>query len=95
MSAKFEEFWKGVHPAHKVAKKECLGIWKRMKLDPLADKIIEAYRNQLTWPCFAGDRVQYLKRPPSWLRGERWEDERPPDKRPAGGWRPKELRGQS
>ena len=83
---KFEEFWAVVHPAHKGAHRECIGIWRRMKLEGIGDVIIAAYKDQLTWKKYHGDDVQYLKRPPSWLRGMRWEDERPPEK---AAWKPK------
>lgn len=83
---KFEEFWAALHPIHRIERRVCIDIWKKAKLEVMGDVIIAAYKDQLTWPDYKGDRVQFIKRAPSWLRKERWEDERPA---PKAAWKPK------
>lgn len=73
---RFSDWWDIV--LVKKGKAEALKVWKARKLDEKADEIIAAYKKQLTWPEFAGERIQFMPQPPRWLRGEHWEDEPTP-----------------
>ena len=70
----FDLFWK-VYPK-KRKKKTAVDIWKRKKLDPLADKLVEDIQNRLL-----RDK-QWLKGfvpdPTTYLNGELWNDELEP-----------------
>lgn len=79
-SDKFEELWLALPPHARESKWECWGIWKRMKLERIADTLIASAKDQQGWEKFAGNDLQFMKRGPSWLRMRRWEDERPPEK---------------
>jgi len=68
----FCEFWEA-HP-HKVEGREAEKVWRLMKLERIATEIIAALKDQLTWPRYLDDSIQYLKRPTSYLRKRRWED---------------------
>lgn len=69
--SKFNAFW-SLYPK-KCGKKSCAAIWKRRKLDNLADLIIaDVTRKRI-------DDVQwskgYIPNPQTYLNGDRWEDE--------------------
>ena len=85
-SKKFKEFWLAMPPHARESKWECWGVWKRTKLEAIADVLIAAAKDQQTWEKFSGADIQYMKRCPSWLRKRRWEDERPPETH-SGGWK--------
>lgn len=76
-ATRFPEFW--AIQVHRQSRPECEEIWKRMRLDGNANQVIAAYKAQLKWPEYQGDRIQFLKRPASWLRKKRWLDEPQPN----------------
>jgi len=89
----FDKLWALVPKAHlPLSRRECREIWVRKKLEPQGEIVVGAYKEQLSWPCFANERIMYLKRLPSWLRKDRWEDERPPDKAKGSDWTPHSMR---
>lgn len=67
----FESFWE-IYPS-KRAKKKCQEIWKRRKLDAIADCIIERLnlqiKNDEQW------KNGYMPNPSTYLNQDRWEDE--------------------
>lgn len=83
----FCRFWK-LHP-WPIEGADCEKVWRRMKLEEIADEICEALEAQLKWHSYAGERLQYMKRAPSYLRKRRWEDEEPLQNngRPKSKWR--------
>lgn len=71
----FTIFW--ANYPRRVAKKEARKAWAQLKPDTaLFDRIIEA----LQWQCeseqWTKDGGKWIPHAASWLRGERWEDER-------------------
>jgi len=70
-TARFDDFWK-VYPS-KVDKVASLKIWKRRKLDAMADQIIAAVRdrveNDVRW------QAGYIMSPRRFLLNDNWEDE--------------------
>lgn len=74
----FDDFW-GLYP-RRVAKKEAKHAWNKIgaKNHP---KIMAALYE---WARIWKDRgeMQYVPHPATWLNGERWEDDFPPDHRP-------------
>jgi hypothetical protein len=71
----FDAFWK-LYP-RKVCRKTALRIWVRDDLDEKLDLIlasVKAHAQSAQWQ----DR-QYIPHPSTWLNGERWEDEAPPE----------------
>lgn len=68
---RFPEFWQA-YPK-KVKKKEAHKVWKSKRLDAHADRLIEDVRDRLNedgrW--IGG----FVPDPPTYLRGERWNDE--------------------
>lgn len=70
-SNRFDEFW-AAYPK-KVAKKKAAGIWKRRKLDKVADRIIADVKRRTTSD---GEWVRgFVPHPTTYLNGDRWEDE--------------------
>jgi len=70
-AARFAEWW-AVYPK-KVNKKNALAIWKRKKLDRIADTLIEKTRERIASdPNWANG---YILNPTTYLNGERWNDE--------------------
>lgn len=70
-AARFDAFWTA-YPK-KVEKKKALEIWKRRKLDSLADSLIADVRGRME-----RDRKWidgYIPNPTTYLNGDRWEDE--------------------
>jgi hypothetical protein len=67
----FESFW-NLYPTKK-AKKKCLEIWKRRKLDSLATEILKNLSNQIEndeqW------KRGYIPNPSTYLNQDRWTDE--------------------
>lgn len=68
----FESFWE-IYPSKK-AKKKCQEIWKRRKLDSIADYIIEKLNNQLKNDKQWREGI-YIPNPSTYLNQDRWEDE--------------------
>lgn len=72
----FADFW-CLYP-RRVAKKDALKAWSRMKPEQQLAAIVACAAWRKVW---AGKDLDYLPYPASWLRGERWEDELPPEYR--------------
>lgn len=70
-AARFDEWW-GVYPK-KVEKKKAKAIWKRRKLDAIADTLIADVekRQRLSDKWKRG----FIKNPTAYLNGDLWEDE--------------------
>lgn len=67
----FDDYWAVV--PRKVKRKDAQAVWKRQKLDSLADQIIADVKYRL-----ANDdrwRQGYIPDPPTYLRQERWMDD--------------------
>ena len=75
LSVSFKEFW-DAYPV-KVNKKRCSDLWNKIKPDKellrLILKKIEAFKQSRNW------REGFIPYPDTWLRGERWNDELPPE----------------
>lgn len=75
---RFDEWW-AAWPK-KVEKKKSLAIWKRRKLDRIADQIIADTKNRPTrcekW------KAGYICNPTTYLNGDRWEDEYETERKP-------------
>ena len=69
----FARFWKA-YP-RKVGKRAAEASWKRQKLEPQADQIIEAVRRQSAGEDWTKDGGQYVPHPTTWLTQGRWDDE--------------------
>ncbi len=71
IECRFEEFW-AVYPRNE-RKKQAKEIWKRQKLDRIADKIINDVKVRTAkhqqW------RDGFVPHAPTYLNGERWNDE--------------------
>lgn len=67
----FDSFWE-LYPSKK-AKKKCMEIWKRRKLDSIAPLILDNLRKQVdgddTW------KRGFVPNPSTYLNQDRWEDE--------------------
>jgi len=71
LKPRFNDFWQ-TYPA-KVGKKKCEEIWKRRKLDTLADLIIaDVTRRRIDDNKWSEG---YIPNPQTYLNGDRWEDE--------------------
>ena len=77
----FDAWWKE-YPKKK-EKKKALAIWKRRKLDTLADTI-RADTIQRNETC-ADWKAGFICNPTTYLNGDRWEDEIETDRRPQNG----------
>ena len=75
-AARFDEWWDAY--GKKVDRKKVLAIWKRRKLDRIADIIIADTKNRHAhhskWP-------EFQPNPSTYLNGDRWEDEYEQDRR--------------
>ena len=67
----FEQFW-NVYPK-KVGKKPCASKWKSLRLDALANRIIQDVQNRLQND--SGWQRGYAPNPLTYLNQARWEDE--------------------
>jgi len=77
-TARFDEFW-AAYP-QKVDKAPSLKIWKRRKLDAMADMIIKAVQNRVeNDPRWAAG---YIMSPRRFLLNDNWEDEINPKEMP-------------
>lgn len=72
----FEEFW-DVY-AFKKARPKCEAIWKRKRLNLIAEKVIAGAR---TYAATRSTDPGFWKYPEGWLTAERWNDEVPAPKR--------------
>jgi hypothetical protein len=71
----FDLFW-SKYPRHD-AKKDARKAWDRLNPSPeLVEKILAALAWQVFKSDWQKDEGQFIPLPASWLRGERWEDER-------------------
>ena len=80
-ATRFDAWWKA-YPK-KVEKRKALAIWKRRKLDRLADIII-ADTEQRPTAC-AKWKAGYIPNPTTYLNGDRWDDEYETDRRSQNG----------
>ena len=70
----FDEFWK-LYPK-KVAKKAAFNAFKKINpRDALLKQILAALERQAASEKWQRDRGKFIPDPPTWLNGERWEDE--------------------
>ena len=71
---KFNEFWK-IYP-NKVAKKTTFKVFKKINpSDALLKQILAALERQAASEKWQRDGGKYIPNPPTWLNGNRWEDE--------------------
>lgn len=68
-NSRFEEFWNVF--SHKKGRAEAIKVWKRKKLDKIADQVISGAR---AYVRARGNDPQYWKHAQGWLNGERWND---------------------
>lgn len=70
----FAAFWER-YP-HRVAKQDALKAWAQTKPTP---ELLTLMIDALDWQCRQAKwrDVEFIPYPASWLRGRRWEDERP------------------
>ena len=72
---RFEDWWTAYPPGRKVKKKQTRDIWKRKRLDKIADQliadVIHRASNDAQW--LRGSR--FVPHPTTYLNGERWNDE--------------------
>ena len=68
---RFDEWWKA-YPK-KIERKKAFAIWKRRKLDSIADRIIEDTKNR---PVLCAKwKAGYICNPTTYLNGDRWNDD--------------------
>jgi hypothetical protein len=71
----FSAFWTA-YPRHE-AKKDAQKAWSKLNPSPeLVERIIAALTWQREQESWQKDDGQYIPLPATWIRGERWEDER-------------------
>ncbi len=72
--AGFDRFW-AAWPKHhrKVGKSKCLRLWKRLKLESVAEQVIAAVRRCKASPDWTKENGQYIPMPHSWLNKTPWE----------------------
>ncbi len=74
----FELFWK-CYP-RRVDKGRARKTWLKLRADGvLLAKIMTAIDAQKKWSTWTKDGGKYIPYPSTWLNGERWNDEPPPD----------------
>lgn len=71
----FARFW-AAWPSNerKTGKAKCVGLWRRLKLEPKADAVVaavEAWKQTESWTKEHG---RFVPMPQTWLNGGRWED---------------------
>jgi hypothetical protein len=71
--SRFDEFWAVWPKCRRDAKKQAMAVWKKNKLDRIADRIIEDVQARIDSGRW-GDDPQYILLPTTYLRGERWND---------------------
>jgi len=70
----FIKFWEKYPPLRKAAKKQCVAIWEREKLESISALIMEWLLFELRSDQWTRDLGQYVPAPIVWLRKERWAD---------------------
>lgn len=73
LSGAFELFW-AAYP-RKVGKVACCRSWRRMKLDDMLCKILDAlaeHKRSKSWQKNGGE---FIPHPTTWINQRRWEDE--------------------
>lgn len=71
----FELFWKA-WPKRKGSKKKALAKWIKIAPDEeMAERMIEAVKNQSKGKQWTKDNGQYVPHVTTWLNGEEWENE--------------------
>ena len=72
---KFEQFW--TRYPRRVARKDAQKAWAQVNGDDAIDVILDALAWQTTQAAWTKDDGAFVPYPATWLRGERWTDERP------------------
>ena len=71
----FTDFW--ARYPRRESKKDALKAWTQLNPSPaLEQQILEALAWQVEKPDWIKDDGQFIPLPGSWIRGERWTDER-------------------
>lgn len=71
----FAKFWAAwPNGERKTGKAKCVGLWRRMKLEPMADAIVSAVEAWKQTESWTKERGQFVPMPQTWLNGGRWED---------------------
>lgn len=70
----WDDFWT-LYP-RRVAKKDALKAWGKLRPAQQMAAIVACAAWRKVW---SGKDLDYLPYPASWLRGERWDDELPPE----------------
>lgn len=73
-AADFSDFWL-LYP-RRVAKKDALKAWARMTPNQQMAALTACVNWRRVW---ANKDIDYLPYPATWLNGERWDDELPPE----------------
>ena len=74
MAPQWDDFWT-LYP-RRVAKKDALKAWSRLKPAQQMAAIVACAAWRRVW---ATKDLDYLPYPATWINGERWEDELPPE----------------
>lgn len=72
-SVAFEEFWKA-YP-RKIKKAKAWDSWRKQKLDPRLEEILEGLRRWSRSKQWTKDRGEFIPHPATWLNAHQWEDE--------------------
>jgi hypothetical protein len=75
----FDSFWI-LYPRH-VSKKDARKAWFQVPDNLRVDVLVAVVEWRKIW--LKRGEIEFIPYPSSWLRGERWEDELPPDARPS------------
>ena len=69
----FLRFW-SAWPSHerKIGKANCVRIWKRTKLEPIAERVIDALERCKVSRGWTKDHGEYIPAPERWLRKTPW-----------------------
>jgi hypothetical protein len=78
-SITFDDFWT-LYPRHE-AKKDARRSWDRMTPDQQQEAVVAIFHWRRVWAAQMRDQ-RTTPMPATWLNGERWEDELPPEHRP-------------
>lgn len=81
----FDDFW-ALYP-RRVAKKDARNAWNKIGPKHRPQILAALFEWARIWN--ARGEVQYIPHPATWLNGERWEDDFPPDHRP---YSPQQIR---
>jgi hypothetical protein len=72
----FERFW-NVYPRRE-AKRDAFKAWLKLKpTAPLVDRIVDDVEDRVRTKVWRLVERQFIPLPATYIRGERWEDERP------------------